>query len=72
MPSFTIVETRRVRSLNPGNAVGFDTLVTYSDEAHRLHTVTIDGVDPTPDVIDAAVRGQHGDRTQHSGRTIEG
>ena len=70
MAQFTIVETRKVRSMNPGNASGFDTLVTYADEAHRIHTVTIDGPDPSAPDIDAAINAQHTDRTQHTGRVV--
>lgn len=72
MSKFTIVETRPVHSLNPANASGFDTLVTYTDEAQRIHTITVDGPSPTPADIDQAVRDQHADRTQHKGRVVEG
>lgn len=70
MATFTIVETRKVRSMNPGNVSGLDTLVTYADEAHRIRTVTLDGPEPTAADIDAAINAQHADRTQHTGRVV--
>lgn len=71
MAKFTIVETRTVRSLNQANPTGLDTLVTYLDEAERMHVVTLPGSGLTAGQIDAGIAGVHGDRNQHRGRTID-
>lgn len=71
MQKFTIVEARQVRTLDPANASGYDTLVTYTDEAKRLHVITVDGAAPTLDEIRQAISAQHAQRTQHSGKVIE-
>ncbi len=71
MQKFSIVETRQVRTLDPANASGYDTLVTYTDEAKRLHIITVDGAAPTLDDIKRAIGEQHAQRTQHAGKVIE-
>ena len=71
MAKYTIVETRKIHSTNPANASGFDTLVTFSNEAHRIDTVTVDGDAPAPDEISAAIKAHLAGRDKHAGTSIE-
>lgn len=71
MAKYTIVETRKIRSTNPANASGFDTLVTFTNEAQRLDVVTVDGDAPTPDDIKAAISAHVAHRDKHMGTQLE-
>lgn len=67
----TIIETRRIRSTNPANAAGLDTLVTYTDEAQRFHSVIVEGIDPTPEAMAAAIQSDQAEALKHAGRTLD-
>lgn len=71
MAKYTIVETRPVHSTNPANASGFDTWVSFTNEAQRLDVVIVDGNAPTPEQVKAAIAAHVAGRDKHAGTTLE-
>jgi hypothetical protein len=70
VPTFKVVELREIRSIDPANETGADTLITFTNEAHRIDTVTIPGRDPDDKAIAAAVQTRVESTTRHNGREI--
>lgn len=71
MATYTIVSTRKIRSTDPANTSGYDTLVEFTNEAKRLDVVTVDGAEPTADAIKAAIAAHLASRDQHAGTQLE-
>jgi hypothetical protein len=71
MAQYTVVESRRIRSVDPANASGYDTLVTYTNPAGRLNSVTVAGDAPAADAVRAAIAAHEQIAQQHAGTTFE-
>jgi len=67
----TIVETRQIRSTDPANQTGLDTLVTYTDEAQRLHAIIVAGADPKDEAMAAAIKSDQATALKHAGKTLD-
>ena len=70
MADVTIVDEREIRSLDPANLSGVDTLITYSPGNGRIATVTLPGRDPSDDQVKAALRADMARAAKGSGRKL--
>ena len=70
MPDVTIVDEREIRSLDPANLSGVDTLITYTPGNGRIATVTIAGKDPSDAQVKAAIEADVARAAKGSARNL--